>query len=144
MFKKTGGLFVCKDKTYLYFCMEKPSEHIFNEKNKSLDALAAVLNQRSGLRDRSADPSRNPNEGLGARDSKNRQKMTSHNPGGGEDTTHLGARGVVPPGIVIVKFGMVANFMSQKSILLMPYTPVTTKVPTVGETKQRLHLRPPF
>ena len=61
--EKTGGFFlVCKDKTYLYFCMEKPSEHIFNEKNKSLDASAAVLNQISGLRDRLADPSRNPNE----------------------------------------------------------------------------------
>lgn len=31
-----GGRFR-KDKPYLYFCMEKPSEHIFNEKNKSLD-----------------------------------------------------------------------------------------------------------
>ena len=47
--------------------------------------------------------------------------MTSHN---------LGARGVVPPGMV--KFGMVANFMLRLTILLMPYTPVTdviTKVP---------------
>lgn len=31
-----GGRFRM-DKPYLYFCMEKPSEHIFNEKNKSLD-----------------------------------------------------------------------------------------------------------
>ena len=56
--------------------------------------------------------------------------MTSHNPGGGEDTTHFGACGVVPPGMV--KFGMVANFMLRLTILLMPHTPVTdviTKVP---------------
>lgn len=56
--------------------------------------------------------------------------MTSHNPGGGEDTMHLGARGVVAPSMV--KFGMVANFMLRLTILLMPYTPVTgviTKVP---------------
>ena len=37
-----------KDKTYLYFCMEKPSEHIFNEKNKNLDALAAEGRWRKG------------------------------------------------------------------------------------------------
>lgn len=56
--------------------------------------------------------------------------MTSHNPGGGENATHLGARGVVPPGMA--NFGMVANFMLRLTILLMPYTPVTgviTKVP---------------
>ena len=29
---------LAEDKPYLYFCMEKPSEHIFNEKNKSLDS----------------------------------------------------------------------------------------------------------
>ena len=32
------GCWAAEDKPYLYFCMEKPSEHIFNEKNKSLDS----------------------------------------------------------------------------------------------------------